>query len=284
MRLYYFAFLFLFQNLSLAQVGTDFELLYDSIAPTMLSVRMDKVPKSHYEWWLNDQMIAEDSSPDFFIQSSGRYNLKLIVGEGTRRDSLEKEFFIYAPSKCRFIMQTSAGNMVLELYEETPQHLQNFIDLITKGYYNEVIFHRVIQGFMIQAGEPAGLRLKKALIKAEIDSRFSHVKGALAAARTADQVNPEKKSSATQFYIVHGRSVSEEDLLNYASEKLIDYTEEQLDAYMKYGGAPQLDMQYTVFGRLIQGFDVLDKIAASPTDSTDRPLEDVKILDINMVD
>ena len=185
------------------------------------------------------------------------------------------------PYLCHFKIVTSEGDMVVALYEETILHLENFVELVEEGFYKDNVFHRVIPGFMIQAG---GTKKSKYLarpeIPAEIDNRFIHHRGALAAARMPDDINPSKSSSGTQFYIVHGRPLNEDVVLNYGSEKLIDYTTDQMSQYVESGGAPQLDGEYTVFGYLVSGFEVLDRIAKVATDAKDRPIHDVKIIEI----
>jgi len=177
--------------------------------------------------------------------------------------------------------------MVVELYEETPEHKRNFLKLVEDGFYNDLLFHRVINGFMVQGGDPtskdapAGKQLGIGgpgyTIPAEFNSNFLHTKGALSAARQGDQVNPKRRSSGSQFYIVQGRVVPEKTL-KYMEQRLgIEYTPEQIEAYTTVGGTPNLDMRYTVFGRVVEGLDVIDKIAAVKTARGDRPVEDVKM-------
>lgn len=187
-----------------------------------------------------------------------------------------------AKKATQIVIETEYGNMVAELYDSTPKHKENFIKLINESFYDDLLFHRVIQGFMIQGGDPdsrgaeAGRRLGGGgpgyLIDAEIGS--PHFKGTLAAARTG---NPEKRSSGSQFYVVHGRPQSDAQLNQMESQKGIKYTEEQRARYKEDGGTPMLDSEYTVFGEVIKGFEVIDKIAATATDPSDRPLEDVKM-------
>lgn len=185
--------------------------------------------------------------------------------------------------------------MILLLYDETPLHRDNFIKLIEESYYDQILFHRVISGFMIQAGDPNS---KKAVagqalgdggpsytIPAEFNPKFFHKKGALSAARKGDAVNPDKRSSGSQFYIVQGKPLSEGQLNSLESTgKHAPFTAEERTAYSTLGGTPHLDMLYTVFGELIEGFDTLDKIAAAETDSRNRPLKDIRILHATIVD
>lgn len=180
-------------------------------------------------------------------------------------------------------IETNMGTMKVKLYDSTPGHKENFLKLVDQGFYNELLFHRVINGFMIQGGDPEskGAPQEKALgmggpgytIPAEIGPL--HFKGVLAAARQGDQVNPQKASSGSQFYIVQGKPLTDEELDAYERSKGIKYSDEQRKKYKESGGTPMLDMDYTAFGQVIQGLDVLDKIAATPTDPRDRPITDV---------
>lgn len=178
---------------------------------------------------------------------------------------------------CDAIIETDFGTMRVILYDETPKHKENFLKLAGEGYYDDLLFHRVIEGFMIQGGDPqskgapAGQRLGTGGPGYKIDNEigFPHFRGCLAAARDG---NPDKKSSGSQFYIVHGSGP-----IPAGSLPPNGYNEAQKKLYGEIGGTPQLDMQYTVFGEIIDGYDVLDKIATAAKDKDDRPLEDVKM-------
>lgn len=182
-------------------------------------------------------------------------------------------------------IETTLGDMLIKLYNETPAHRDNMIKLIEEGFYDNQLFHRIISGFMIQAGDPnsvgaqKGERLGKGgtgyNIPAEFNENLIHKKGALAAARKGDQMNPEKASSGSQFYIVQGRVLSPEDLNMMVQRGLIKTSMELAQIYTTLGGTPHLDGSYTVFGEIVEGFEVLDRIAASETDVYDRPVEDV---------
>jgi len=179
-------------------------------------------------------------------------------------------------------IETEFGNVTVKLYNSTPQHRDNFMKLAGEGFYEDLLFHRVISGFMIQGGDPEskGAPAGKSLgsggpgyqIPAEIGA--PHIKGALAAARNG---NPEKKSSGSQFYIVHGKPVTDVQLDQIERQKNIKYTPEQRSLYKSMGGAPFLDMEYTVYGEVVSGLEVIDKIAAVQTAPGDRPVEDVKM-------
>ena len=183
------------------------------------------------------------------------------------------------------LIETEQGNMKVLLYDETPKHKENFIKLAKEGFFDDLLFHRVIDGFMLQGGDPesrnapAGKMLGGGgpgyLIDAEIGS--PHFKGALAAARTGGPSNPEKKSSGSQFYVVQGSKQTDEQLDRMEAFKKIKYTPAQRDLYKDIGGRPDLDQDYTVFGEVVEGLDVIDKIAKVPTAPGDRPVTDVKM-------
>ncbi len=237
-------------------------------------------------------------------------------------------------------MKTTLGDIKIKLYDATPLHRDNFIKLVKSGYYDDVLFHRVIKDFMIQGGDlatksslktPLPDSINTYTIPAEFNTQYFHKKGALAAAREGNDVNPNMRSSGTQFYIVQGIKYSDEEL-NLAEQRInnnikqcnfsrilketadsvrlsgttipdsqiheiasikmfrlltenTDYKipEEHRNIYKNTGGVPRLDGTYTVFGEVIEGLDVVDKIAAVNTDSHDKPLTDIKILKIRIV-
>jgi peptidyl-prolyl cis-trans isomerase B (cyclophilin B) len=179
---------------------------------------------------------------------------------------------------------TDSGTILIRLYDETPKHRDNFLKLVKKHFYDGLLFHRVIKDFMIQGGDPdsknakAGAQLGNGdvgyTIPAEFNEKLFHKKGVLAAARDN---NPEKASSGCQFYIVQGKIYSD-SLLNVLEEKRMNgkkFSAEQRAAYTTVGGTPWLDMNYTVFGELVSGMEVIDRIAAMKTDANDRPLTDI---------
>ncbi|HSW67957.1 MAG TPA: peptidylprolyl isomerase [Bacteroidales bacterium] len=176
------------------------------------------------------------------------------------------------------VIHTDMGDITLKLYNETPLHRDNFLKLARQGYYNGSIFHRVIQNFMIQGGGgTTGLDDPGYTIPAEILPQFFHKRGALAAARKPDQVNPEKRSSGSQFYIVHGRTFAPEQLAIFGQRSGKTFTQEQIDTYATIGGAPHLDGDYTVFGEVISGIEVVDRIATVQTAPGDRPVKEIKM-------
>ena len=242
-------------------------------------------------------------------------------------------------------IETTMGDIVVELYNETPKHRDNFIKLAKEGVYDSTLFHRVIRQFMIQAGDPESKTANDTAqlgggdvgytVPAEFVPKFFHKKGALAAARMGDDVNPERASSGCQFYIVTGRKFRESQLLDMAGQKnnarmdtlfnqlarkhmkeifklrkagddnalmeLQDkleaeayalykeeepfmFTPEQLSAYSTIGGAPHLDGAYTVFGQVLEGMDTVEKIEGTKTGRADRPVENIRILKMSVVE
>ena len=235
-------------------------------------------------------------------------------------------------------ISTKYGDMVAILYDETPKHKANFLKLARESYYDSLLFHRVIEGFMIQGGdpnsrnaspgEPLGSGGPDYTIEAEFNDKFRHEKGALSAARLSDEQNPSKASSGSQFYIVHGRTFTAQELkfdqqkFNMAMQQFFqnpenkpaydtimgfyqtrnreaydaylqllkprieretgiktdkDVSQETIDLYTSTGGAPHLDGQYTVFGKVINGLEVIDQIATQPIGANDRPVEDIRM-------
>lgn len=181
-------------------------------------------------------------------------------------------------------ISTKHGDMVLILYNETPLHRDNFIKLVKSKYFDGTLFHRVIKGFMIQGGDPESKTAKPGAmlgnggpaytIPAEFNNKLYYKFGALAAARDN---NPQKASSGSQFYVVEGRKISDDELNYYEKQRNMKYTDEQRNKYKTVGGTPQLDGGYTVFGEVISGFEVIGKIAGVAKDKFDRPNEDVKM-------
>ena len=189
--------------------------------------------------------------------------------------------------KSYVLLQTDYGNMKILLYEETPLHRENFIKLVKSGFYDGLLFHRVINGFMIQGGDPESRNAQPGAmlgnggpgytIPAEFVPKYFHKKGVIAAAREGDNVNPMKESSGSQFYIVQGRIYNEAIMQKIAAQMNKTFSAEQIKAYGTIGGSPWLDNDYTVFGEVVEGLDVIDKIAAVKCGPNDRPVEDVKM-------
>lgn len=199
------------------------------------------------------------------------------------------------------LLETTEGNIRVELYDETPLHRDNFLTLVEQHFYDSLLFHRTIRHFMIQSGDPdskyappfaeLGEGGPDYTLPAEIRlPKIYHKRGALAMARESDDVNPEWRSCSSQFYIVYGKTFSTADVEKFAQQ--IDsltkgearMTEEMKDMYRKVGGSPHLDGNYTVFGEVTDGMDVVERIQNVATDDNDRPLNDVRILRATVVD
>ncbi len=184
-------------------------------------------------------------------------------------------------------LTTDSGVIILMLYDKTPLHRDNFVKLVRGKYYDSLLFHRVINNFMIQGGDPDSKNAKPGLhlgegslnytIPAEFDTSLFHKRGALAAAREADDINPKKASSATQFYIVDGETFTDRQLDRVEEKNKIHIPQSHREFYKTVGGTPFLDMNYTVFGEVISGMDVVEKIANAPKDQNNRPLHDIKM-------
>ena len=197
-------------------------------------------------------------------------------------------------------MYTTAGDIDLALYNETPSHRDNFVKLVKEQRYDSLLFHRVIKDFMIQGGDPASKNAAKGAMLGEGDLGYTvkaefipeihfHKRGTLAAAREGDDVNPQKASSAIQFYIVWGKKYTPESLQKYKeyykrrTGKELAITPEQEKAYTTIGGTPHLDGNYTVFGEVVKGLDVVDFIQQTQCDRNDRPIEDIRILKTKII-
>ncbi len=181
-------------------------------------------------------------------------------------------------------ISTDYGNIKVVLFDETPKHRDNFLKLVKQGWYNGSPFHRVIKDFMIQGGRSKdGKEDPGYTVPAEFVSKYYHKKGMLAAARLGDEVNPTKASSGSQFYIVQGRKYDDATLKNMETRLGRKFTPEQFKDYKTVGGAPHLDGGYTVFGMVLEGLDVVDKIAAVQCDQANKPLKEVKIISVKVL-
>ncbi|EFL45431.1 peptidyl-prolyl cis-trans isomerase, cyclophilin-type [Prevotella disiens FB035-09AN] len=195
---------------------------------------------------------------------------------------------------------TDSGKIVIALYNETPQHRDNFLKNVKEGVYDGQLFHRVIKDFMIQAGDPASKTATKGQMLGDSDDKYTipaeivypklfHKRGAVAAARESDDVNPQRASSATQFYIVWGRKFSDNQLA-WAQERIDKYTNGQIkitpeigNIYKTVGGTPHLDGSYTVFGEVLEGLDIVERIQTATTDDNDRPINDIRIVKATVI-
>lgn len=190
-------------------------------------------------------------------------------------------------------MITTMGKITLRLYDETPLHRDNFLKLVKNGTYDGLLFHRVIKDFMVQAGDPKSRNAKPGqplgdgtlgyTIPAEFRPELIHKSGALCAARQGDQINPKKESSASQFYIVQGQ-VWDDKTLDMMEKRLgKSFTDVQRKVYTTVGGTPHLDGDYTVFGEVVDGMEVVNKIADVKCDRMARPVEDVRIISVKVI-
>jgi len=245
-----------------------------------------------YAWDFGDGNISEEKDPVHTYVKPGKYTITLTVRKGKKIATASQTVEVGGTERCLVELTTDFGVMILELSDETPQHRDNFLKLVEDGYYDGLLFHRVISGFMIQGGDPNSRNAKPNSrlgsggpghqVPAEIVPSLAHVKGALAAARQPDGVNPEKKSSGSQFYIVHGGPVTESTLRRQEAKLDQYYPPEVKSAYLEKGGFPLLDGGYTVFGKVISGLEIIDKIAnvqtdGDPPNGTSRPKTDVKM-------
>ena len=191
-------------------------------------------------------------------------------------------------------IDTDKGKIKVKLYNDTPKHRDNFIKNVNDHLYDGLLFHRVIKQFMIQAGD---INSKDAPIEQHLGDgdlgytipaeivfpKYFHKRGVLAAARVGDEENPERASSASQFYIVTGKFFTEMELDKMEKEQGITFTPEQREAYMLEGGTPHLDGKYTIFGEVIKGMKVVDKIQFTETNAEDRPVENIRIKSMKIV-
>jgi cyclophilin family peptidyl-prolyl cis-trans isomerase len=241
-----------------------------------------------FTWDFGDGENASDTTVQHRYTHSGKYDITLTAIKGKKSNTMTQSITIDPPPKCLIEITTPHGVMMAELYDATPQHRDNFMKLAGEGYYDSLLFHRVIDGFMIQGGDPNSKNAAPGAalgsggpsyqVPAEFVDSLVHIRGAIAAARTGDGVNPKRMSSGSQFYIVQGSPVDNATLDMLESRKGVKYTPEQRAAYLEHGGTPFLDRDYTVFGKVISGFDVIDKIARLPKDGRDRPKEDTRMM------
>jgi cyclophilin family peptidyl-prolyl cis-trans isomerase len=268
--------------------------------PSKVTFKNESLNSKTYEWDFGDGKKATDVAPSHEYKSPGNYTVTLRVVNGKKEHISTQNITVTMPKDADLYnyyhpkgggsvveLTTSLGTVKILLFDATPKHRDNFIKLVKEGFYNDLLFHRVIKGFMAQGGDPTsrGAAPNKALgftgtsylIPAEFKNELIHVKGALAAARTGGPQNPEKESSGSQFYIVQGNLLNDNQLDQMEARSGVKYTVEQRALYKTYGGTPFLDHDYTVFGQVIEGLDVIDKMCAVKTAPGDRPVEDLKM-------
>ena len=202
------------------------------------------------------------------------------------------------------MLETTEGNILLTLYDDTPKHRDNFLKLVNEQFYDSLLFHRVIKNFMIQGGDPDSRHAEPGATLGEGDNGYTveaeffdaeghllhpHKRGALAMAREGDSENPERRSSGCQFYIVWGKTYATQQLYQIGDKveaqtnHQVTMTDELLDLYHDVGGVPHLDGQYTVFGEVTEGLEVVDRIQKVQTDDYDRPVDDIRILHTKVI-
>ena len=256
-------------------------------APARVTFENKSQKAERYEWDFGDGKKITDSIAQHEYKRSGNYTVILKAYKGKKMSESKQKVHIDAPLSCLVEIETDFGTMLVELSNATPQHRDNFIKLADQGFFDGTLFHRIISEFMIQggdpdsknaaAGQPLGMGGPGYTVPAEFVDSLVHIKGALAAARTGDAGNPKRASSGSQFYIVHGKPVEESMIARIEAMKGIHYTPDQKKYYAQVGGTPFLDRDYTVFGQIVKGLDILDKIAAVQKDGRDRPTKDVKM-------
>jgi len=207
---------------------------------------------------------------------------------------------VMAQDRAEVELQTTEGNIRIALFNETPQHRDNFMKLVRMQFYDSLLIHRVIKDFMIQGGDLQSRHAKPGQLLGigELDytqepefrlPQIYHRRGMVAAARESDRVNPERRSGAAQFYIVWGKVYDDKRLakvqerLDSATNGQVKLTPEMIETYKTVGGTPHLDGQYTVFGEVTQGLDIVERIQQVETDKNDRPINDIRILSVKIL-
>lgn len=278
----------------------EFTMAYDNdVVPVTVTFANNSKNAEAYMWDFGDgSPIVTDANPTHTFTAFGTLNVKLVAINGAESQETMQQITLKEAPRKRVEIVTTLGTMNVELRNETPKHRDNFIKLANEKYFEGLLFHRVIKGFMVQTGDPDSRNAAPDLplgtggpsytIPAEFYPGLHHYKGALSAARQADQVNPMRASSGSQFYIVHGNPVIDATLNEMSNRNRVNYSEADRVYYKKVGGTPFLDGEYTVFGYVLDGFEVIDKIAAVPVSkqpaTVDRPLQDVKIISVNVVE
>jgi peptidyl-prolyl cis-trans isomerase B (cyclophilin B) len=261
--------------------------IVDEVAPAKFEFKNESEKAETYSWDFGDGSNSTEENPEHQYLLSGQYNVALTAIKDKKKNTTTQTVLVKAPEKCLVLLETSYGNMLIELFDNTPNHRDNFTKLVNEGFYDSLLFHRVIEGFMIQGGDPNSRNGGKGgqigsggpgyQIDAEFNDENLHLKGALAAARQPDNVNPEKKSSGSQFYIVQGNSITDATLDQAEYRTGMAYSSQQRELYKAKGGYPFLDKGYTVFGMVIEGLEVIDKIAEVETQRGDRPVENISM-------
>jgi peptidyl-prolyl cis-trans isomerase B (cyclophilin B) len=236
------------------------------------------------DYILSNKILQHHNLSLFLRQQDKFFNMKKIVLAFLLL-TLTTSTFAKKHKNKFVVIETTMGTIKVEVYADVKQHADNFLKLAGEGFFDSILFHRVIPSFMIQAGDPKSKSASKGellgngdlgyKVPAEFMDQYHHRQGALAAARDN---NPEKASSACQFYIVQGKTYTDSELDGIEQSLKRKMTEQARKDYKTFGGTPHLDGSYTVFGQLVEGQDVVQKITMAPRNNTDRPLEDIRIV------
>jgi cyclophilin family peptidyl-prolyl cis-trans isomerase len=278
---------------SCTKVIVDFTMeINNNEAPAKYKFENKTSQAERFEWNFGDGLTSNEVSPQHVFIRSGKYEVTLNAFNKSKKKSIKKQILISPPERCLIELKTTEGNMILELSDATPKHREHYLMLADKGIVDSTLFHRVIGGFMIQGGDLGtkpnltndqrreNISINKTKLYPEIVDTLIHVKGSLAAARMPDEINPQKLSSPTQFYIVQGSSLNEAMVKKSRGNATPSSI---IEKYLDKGGSPQLDGEYTVFGKVIQGIEVLDIISNTPTDNDNRPIKEVRIKSIKVI-
>lgn len=275
----------------------DFKMeVSGEVSPVNIAFTNSSENAESYFWDFGDGQTSNEENPTHTYEYWGVFNITLTAMAGEKSVVTQRSVTITEAKRKVIEIVTDFGTMRAELSNLTPKHRDNFVKLAEEGFYNGLLFHRVMEGFMIQGGDPESRNApaNKQLgnggpgytIPAEFRNGLHHYKGALAAARQGGPINPQKASSGSQFYIVDGNPVGDAQLNQHQSRMNFSYTEAERNYYKQNGGAHFLDQDYTVFGYVGEGMEVIDAITSQPTSSTNpnRPVKDIKIISVTVIE
>lgn len=275
----------------------DFKMeVSGEVSPVNVAFTNSSENAESYLWDFGDGQTSAEENPTHTYEYWGVFNITLTAMNGEKSVVTQRSITITEAKRKVIEIVTNLGTMRAELSNLTPLHRDNFVKLAEEGFYNGLLFHRVMEGFMLQGGDPDSRNAPATkqlgnggpgyTVPAEFRNGLHHYKGALAAARQPDAVNPQKASSGSQFYIVQGRDVNDGQLHQAAQRMSFAYTEAEGNYYKQNGGVPFLDQDYTVFGYVREGMEVIDLIANQEVSSTNpnRPVKDITILSVNVIE
>lgn len=266
----------LFLWIAVVGCGISSRLTLQSVPPMSVPCYLDArdiAGRNDGRWIFNGTEMHPNAEGKILITESGEYNIEYRYYDGGRVETSILNWTALPPENyCSIAIRTPKGTMVAELSNQTLRHANHFQELVEDRYYDSTIFHRIVPGFVVQGGngqETPYQRFTDRIEVSELDPEFKddllHYRGAVAMARMPDQVNPEKRSSPDQFYIVQGTSFDEARWEQFLTDQGKQYKSYQTERYLESGGSPQLDGEYTVFGYLTHGYDVLDSLASTIT-------------------